>query len=365
MTKRLTLKSVRVRPLLVPLSRPIIGRIMRYEAFPIIAIDLQTEEGIVGRSYLEPYVATAMKAIVPLIETWCAAQIGKPLAPLDDYQGFRKSLNFVGLEGISLIAVSGIDMAIWDALAQAAELPLAVLLGGSLAPVPAYSSGGMWLTDIAGLGREAQELVAEGGFRGLKVRLGRERIDDDIEAIRVIREAIGEDVKLMIDFNQGLPLGDALDRCHALDGLRLCWFEEPIAYDNLRGYAQLARELDTPVQLGENFYGPRGLYAALQAGAGDYYMPDMMRIGGVSGWLRSVPIAAAAGILVSTHLYPEFSAHMMRITETAHWLEWQDYANPILKRPFELKDGFIHIPDVPGSGIEWNEDGFKRYRYEG
>ncbi|HEX4986573.1 MAG TPA: enolase C-terminal domain-like protein [Burkholderiales bacterium] len=365
MSRKLTLRSARVRPLLVPLSRPIVARIMRFDTFPLIAIDLQTEQGIVGRSYLEPYLAGSMRAIVPLIEAWCEARVGKPLVPLDDYQAFRKSLNFVGLEGISLIAVSGIDMAIWDALAQAAGLPLAVLLGGSVAPVPAYSSGGMWLTDVTTLGREAQELVAEGGFRGLKVRLGRQRAADDIEAIRVIREAVGEDVKLMIDFNQALPLGDALDRCHALDDLGLCWFEEPIAYDNLAGHAQLARELDTPVQLGENFYGPRALYEALRAGAGDYYMPDLMRIGGVSGWLRAAPVAAAAGIQVSTHLYPEFSAHVMRVTETAHWLEWQDYANPILERPFEVRDGFIHIPDVPGSGVAWNEDAVGRFRYDG
>src|SRR4029434_842664 len=135
------------------------------------------------------------------------------------------------------------------------------------------------------------------------------------------------DLKLMVDFNQGLTLGDALRRCHALDDQGLYWFEEPITYDNLAGYAQLARELDTPVQLGENFYGPRDLYQALEMRAGDYVMPDLMRIGGVSGWLRAVTIAGAAGGQVSTHLYPEVAAHLMRVTEAAHWLEWADWAD--------------------------------------
>ena len=207
--------------------------------------------------------------------------------------------------------------------------------------------------------------MAEGGFKALKLRFGRERVADDLEAIRSIREATGADVKLMVDFNQALALGDALDRCHALDDQGLCWMEEPIAYNNLAGYAQLTRELDTPVQLGENFYGPRAMYDALRAGAGDYFMPDLMRIGGVSGWLRSAPIAAAAGIQMSTHLYPEFSAHLMRVTETAHWLEWQDWVDPILTRPFEVKDGFIHIPNVPGAGVEWNEDAIRKFRYAG
>jgi mandelate racemase len=229
--------------------------------------------------------------------------------------------------------------------------------------VPAYNSNGLWLTDVPTHAAEARELVAEGSFTGLKLRLGRDRLDDDLTAIREVRDAAGSDIKLMVDFNQGLSLGDAIRRCHALDHQGLYWFEEPIAYDNLAGYAQLAAQLNTPVQLGENFYGPREMYKAVCAGAGEYMMPDLMRIGGVSGWLRSVPIAAAAGIQVSTHLYPEVAAHLMRVTETAHWLEWQDWANPILKEPFAVKDGTIVIPEVPGIGIEWDEQAVARYRY--
>jgi mandelate racemase len=283
---------------------------------------------------------------------------------VERFQANRRSLNLIGYEGIAMIAVAGLDMAMWDALAKAAGLPLAVLLGGTIGTVPAYNSNGLWLTDVATLAAEAAELIAEGEFKGLKLRLGRDRLADDLAAIREVRKAAGNGIKLMVDFNQGLPLGDALHRCHALDGEGLYWFEEPIAYDNLSGYAQLTRELDTPVQLGENFYGPRDLHKAVQAGAGDYMMPDLMRIGGVTGWLRAAPIAAGAGIQVSTHLYPEVAAHLMRVTETAHWLEWQDWADPILKKPFAVKDSHLEIPDVPGVGIEWDEAAVARYRYE-
>jgi mandelate racemase len=98
--------------------------------------------------------------------------------------------------------------------------------------------------------------------------------------------------------------------------------------------------------------------------AGDYVMPDLMRIGGVSGWLRAVPLAAAAGIEVSTHLYPEFAGHLMRVTETAHWLEWQDWADPILAEPFMVKDGRLEIPARPGAGIEWDESAVKEFRFD-
>jgi mandelate racemase len=169
---------------------------------------------------------------------------------------------------------------------------------------------------------------------------------------------------LMADFNQGLDMAEALARCHAIDDLGLTWIEEPILYENFAGAAKLAAQLKTPIQIGENFYGPRDLADALAAKACDFVMPDLMRIGGVTGWLRAAAIAGTAGIPMSTHLYPEFSAHVMRVTETAHWLEWQDWADPILQQPFAVKDGMIDIPDTPGAGIEWDEDAVRRYRVE-
>ena len=159
----------------------------------------------------------------------------------------------------------------------------------------------------------------------------------------------------MVDFNQGLNQVDALARCRAIDGLGLAWIEEPVVYDDLDGYARLAADLATPLQIGENFYGPRDLHRALQLKACDLVMPDFMRIGGVTGWLRAAPIAAAAGVPISTHLYPEVAAHVMRVAETAHWLEWQNWADPILQAPYAVRDGRLHIPDVPGTGIEWDE----------
>lgn len=359
--EKLTLKSVTVRPVLVPLQRPVASKVGSFDDWPMVLIDLVTEEGVVGRSYLEPYLKEAVSSIVPLIHHLVAQRVGRPVRPFDDFQQGRRSFNLVGYEGLTMIAVSGLDMAAWDALAKAAGLPLAEFLGGSLAPVPAYNSNGLWLIEPAKVGDEAAALVREGGFSGLKLRLGRERLADDLAAIQAVRSAAGTEIKLMVDFNQGLGLGDALLRCHALDEQGLYWLEEPIACDDLAGYARLARELKTPVQLGENFYGPRALAEAVAVGASDLVMPDLMRIGGVSGWLRAAAIAGAAGLPMSTHLYPEFSAHLMRVTETAHWLEWQNWADPIVAEPFKLAGGLLTIPHRPGAGIAWDEAAVKRY----
>jgi mandelate racemase len=361
---KLIFKSVDVRTVLIPLRRPVVSKVGLFDRWPLILIDLHTDQAIVGRSYLEPYLKHAARSIVPLIRELAASRLGEPICPVDDFRRGRRSLNLIGAEGMSLIAVSALDMAAWDALAKAAGLPLASYLGGSPGAVPAYNSNGLWLTDVAALAEEAQALVAEGGFKALKLRLGRDRLSDDVAAITAVRDAVGDDITLMVDFNQGLSFGNALHRCHALDGYGLYWFEEPIAYDNLAGFARLRRELSTPIQLGENLYGPRELLQALTDGACDLVMPDLMRIGGVTGWLRSAAIAGAAGIEMSSHLYPEFSAHLLRVTDTAHWLEWQDWANPILAEPFAIKDGHLAIPRRPGAGISWDEAAVKHYQYD-
>jgi mandelate racemase len=356
---QLTLKNVRARPVVLKLKRPVVARIATITEWPLILIDLETAEGVVGRSYLEPYTIKPMKYLIPALLDLGEMLKDHTLAPVELYTLARKSLHFVGYQGMSMIAVAGLDMAAWDALAKAAGAPLCVLLGGSVGAVNAYNSNGLWLKEPQAVAAEAIELREEGGFTALKLRLGREQMRDDLATLDAVRSAVGEDTHLMVDFNQGLNLGEALQRCHAIDDLGLDWIEEPLVYDHFDGYTQLAAELKTPIQIGENFYGPRDLYRALQCKACDFVMPDFMRIGGVTGWLRAAAMAGTAGVPMSTHLYPEVGAHVMRVTETAHWLEWQDWADPILQKPYDIKDGRLHIPDVPGVGLEWNEDAVK------
>jgi mandelate racemase len=352
----LTLRRITARAVVLPLERPIVARIATIRDWPVVLVDLETEEGIVGRSYLEPYVTRAMRYLVPALHDLSDALAGRRVAPAELFDAARRSLHFVGYQGMSMIVASALDMAAWDALARAAGLPLCVLLGGSVGSVRAYNSNGLWLHAPDVVAREAVELRDHHGFAGLKLRLGRDRPVDDVTTIRAVRDAVGEDVQLMVDFNQGLDRAEALARCPMLDDLGLAWIEEPLVYDDLDGHAQLAAELATPIQIGENFYGPRDLADALARKACDLVMPDFMRIGGVTGWMRAAAIAGTANVPMSTHLYPEVAAHAMRVTPTAHWLEWQDWIDPLLQRPYAVAQGAIEVPDVPGVGIEWNED---------
>lgn len=362
--EKLTFRQITARPVVLKLERPVVARIATIEDWPLILIDLLTEEGIIGRSYLEPYIVKSMRYLVPALNDLSDLLKGKEIAPVELFQTASKSLHFVGYEGLAMIAAAGLDMAAWDALAKAAGMPLCRLLGGSVGPVKAYNSNGLWLRQPDDVAAEAIELREEGGFCGMKMRLGRERLEDDIEAIDAVRKSVGTAMHLMVDFNQGLNMAEALKRCHMIDDFGLEWIEEPIVYNNLDGYAKLTADLKTPIQLGENFYGPKELHKALMHKACDLVMPDFMRIGGITGWLRAAAIAGGAGVPVSTHLYPEVAAHMMRVTETAHWLEWQNWADPILQKPFEIHNSYLHIPDAPGIGIEWNEDMVAAHRID-
>ncbi len=361
MSQKLTLESVKVHALSVPLRRPIQSKVGVYPDWPFILIDVCTHEGVVGRSYLEPYVHKAVKPITQIIENIAEEFIGKPLAPFDVFADAMKTLHLNGRQGMTVIGLSGLDMAIWDARARASGLPLAAQLGGSPGPIRAYNTNGLWLIPKDRIATEAKSLVEEGGFKAIKIRLGRQTLKEDKEVIRIVRDAVGEDIILMSDFNQGLTLGEALQRMHGLDDQGLYWFEEPVTYDDYEGCAQITREIKTPLSIGENIYGPREFFKAVNAKAADLMMPDLMRIGGVSGWLRAAAIAGSAGVPLSSHLYAPVSAHLLRVSESADWLEWSDWAEPFLTEPLTVENGIATVLDTPGNGLAWDKKALKKY----
>ena len=355
------IRSLQVRAVSAPMKRPLATSIAQVTSAALLLIDLHTDQDIVGRSYLFaiarhhlPPLAKLVAAMAPMLE-------GDEVAPFDLERKLRARYALLGVHNVVLFALSGIDMAAWDALAQARGVPLVRLLGGTPRPVQAYNSKGLGIMEPAKLEREAVELVDE-GFRAVKLRLGRESARADLEALRTVKQAIGPDIVLMVDFNQALSVAEAIRRGRMLDEEGgVYWIEEPVRADDFAGCARVAREVATPIQIGENFMGPEQMAQALAAGACDYAMPDAQRIGGVTGWLRAAALAQGAGMEMSSHLFPEISAHLLAVTPTGHWLEYVDWADAILAEPSRLEDGRLVAPERPGSGIAWNESAVKRY----
>jgi mandelate racemase len=328
---------------------------------PLLLIDLETEEGVTGRSYLWCYFPAAMPAIAKILEEVARVVEGERLAPADLWSKLAERFALIGVQGIVRMAMAGFDVAAWDALAIAAGWPLATLIGSSPKRIPAYNSCGLGLMAPGELADEAEKLLAR-GFRAIKLRLGYPTLAEDLAALHAVKKRIGSEIAVMVDYNQALSLAQALERGRALDQEGIYWLEEPIRHDDYAGNATLVRELETPIQIGENFSESSAMAVALAAGAADYVMPDLERIGGVTGWLRAAALAATHRIAMSSHLFPEVSAHLLAATPTAHFLEYMDWADRILAQPLEIVDGFAIVPQRPGNGLTWDAKAVEKYR---
>ena len=360
-TTQLKIASLRVRPVLAPMRLPLQTATGAIGLAPLVLIDLQTDAGLIGRSYLFAIGRHNIKPIVALLEAMGEMLAGDPLVPFEIERKLRKKYTLLGVHNIVLFAMSGIDMAAWDAYAQSLGQPLVSVLGGAPRPVRAYNSKGLGIMAAKPLAREAEKLVRE-GFSAVKLRLGRADAKDDVAALRAVKKAIGPGVTLMCDFNQALSVNEAILRGRMLDdegGLH--WIEEPTRADDFEGNGRIADALETPVQIGENFMGPEQMAQALAAGACDYVMPDVQRIGGVTGWMRAAALAQGAGLEMSSHLFPEISSHLLAVTPTCHWLEYVDWAEPVLAQPLKVRDSHVLIPSTPGTGVVWDEKAVKKY----
>jgi len=327
---------------------------------PLLLVDLDTHEGVTGHAYQFCYRPAAAPAIVRFLDDILEAVAGAALVPSDLWAALSRRFTLIGVQGIVRMAMSLVDVAAWDAVARAAELPLARLLGSEPHSIPAYNSNGLGLMAPEALADEAEALLV-GGFRGVKLRLGYPTLDEDLAAVRAVRRRIPDQVALMVDYNQALSVDEGVRRAQALDGEGVYWIEEPIRHDDYEGCAGIAAAVRTPLQIGENFSQVYDMTKALAARACDCVMPDLERIGGVTGWQRAAALAAEARIPMSSHLHPEVSAHLLAATPTAHWLEYVDWMNGLLAEPLQIVDGMAMPSGRAGAGLAWNDEAVRRF----
>jgi mandelate racemase len=351
------IRSVSARAVVAPISRPVKNAFGVIEAAPLVLIDVVTDQGVTGHSYIFAYSRLTLKPLVQLIEEIGNELAGKPIAPFDLMAAMDAQFRLLGWQGLVGMAVSGLDMAFWDALGRTAGQPLVTLLGGSPRPIRAYDSYGVVdpVADEKALRRSLDQ-----GFAGIKIKGGDGDAANDERVVKGVRALLGPDIALMLDFNQSLDSAEASRRIARLAPYDLHWIEEPVAAENLQGHAQVRATSAIPIQSGENWWFPRGFAEAIAAGASDFIMPDLMKVGGITGWLRVAGQAEAASIPMSSHLFAEASSHMLAVTPTAHWLEVLDLARAILAEPIEIVDGAVTARG-PGLGLAWDETAVTKY----
>lgn len=330
-------------------------------AAPLLLVDVLTDEGVTGRAYVFCYRRSGAKTIAALLEDAASLVHGERIAPAAFAAVLQRRFALIGVTGIVRMALSAFDMALWDAMAVAAGVPLAALLGAQPRAMRAYNSCGLGLMSPSAAADEAEALL-EGGMQAVKLRLGYATLAEDLAVTRAVRSRLPDCVRLMVDYNQALSRAEALERGRALQSEGVAWLEEPIRHDDLAGHAELARTLTLAVQLGENFDGPKDLLRALQAHACDLAMPDVARIGGVTGWMQAAGVAEAHGIPMSSHLMPEVSAHLLAATPTCDWLEYVDWTDAIAAEPTKITGGCWPASERPGIGLAWDAKAVERYR---
>jgi mandelate racemase len=354
-----TIRSMTARAVLVPLERPIRTAVGTIPAAPIVLIDILTEEGITGRAYVFGYTPVTLAPLARFFDNIAETLQGKSVSPVERMREFDRMFRLLGRQGLVGMALSGIEMALWDVLGRACGQPVVRLLGGEPSPIPAYDSYGVVDPKAD---RRALESSLERGFRAIKIKIGDGGIDNDVNTVAAVRGIVGDETALMVDYNQSLTVTEAIRRIDRLAEYDLHWVEEPVPAEDIRGHAEVRAASPVPIQTGENWWFPQDMAKAIEAEACDYAMPDLMKIGGIGGWLRAMGQAEAASIPVSSHLFIEASAHVLAVTPTAHWLEYLDIAGAVLTEPAPVDNGCV-VPRGPGLGIEWNEQAVERFRY--
>jgi len=349
--------DIQARAVNAPLARPLRTAAGEIPSASLVLLDVMTDQGVAGRSYVFGYTPVTLRPMVDLVANLRGLLVGETVAPVERMRDFDRTFRLLGRQGLLGMVMSGLDMALWDALGQAHELSVVRLLGGEERPIPAYDSYGA-IDPVAD--RAAIEATVRQGFKAIKIKVGTGDVETDVRTVAGVREIIGQRVRLMVDYNQTLSVPEAVRRIERLAEYDLEWVEEPVPAEDLAGHAEVRVAAAVPIQTGENWWFPEDMARAIAADACDFAMPDLMKIGGVSGWLRAMGQAEVASLPVSSHIFIEASAHVLAVTPTCHWLEYLDMAGAVIEDPPAIENGTL-TPRGPGLGMTWNEDAVARY----
>ena len=355
--------DIRTMTVEVPLEEPVITAIHDVRSIGYVLVFVDTDAGVTGEGHLFSLPARHLAPLEAMTAVLGSSLVGEDAHRVEGlWHKLWTEVNFVGHKGVSLFALSALDMALWDARGKAFGQPVHRLLGSCRDAVPAYHSGGLWLS------RSRDELAAEAktflkqGFRAMKMRLGKPRWQEDVERAEAVRDAVGPDIRLMADANQGLDVRRALRLGRALEPVNLDWFEEPVPAWDIAGHAALAAALDTPIATGETEYTRYGFRPLIEAKAADVLMPDLGRIGGVTEFMRVGHMAQAWDLPVSPHLYSEPSLQLCGALRNCGLLEYMPWSALLFRERIALRDGLAEIPDRPGLGFSLDLDALERYR---
>lgn len=355
--------EITTRRIDLPLAQPLRTSIHEIASVSCLLVTLATDDGLEGEGYAFCFGKDRLRVLEAMVEALRPQVIGAdPFMTEATWQGMFRAMNFFGQAGVVIMAMTPIDVACWDIVGKATGQPLHRLFGGHRDRVPLYASGGLWLSSgPEELAQEAQGFLDQ-GFKAMKLRLGALPLSKNIERVEAVRDAIGPDVSLMVDVNQGLSVPEAIRLGRALEPYGLVWFEEPVPTWDHHGHAEIARALDTAVASGETEYTRYGIGDMIERRSADILMPDLQRMGGYTEFRRVIGQMDAANIPFSPHIFTEHSLHLA--SAGCLYVEHMPWFSALFRESIEPDaDGMAAVPDHPGVGFSFDLDRVEAHRF--
>lgn len=357
------IRDIQTTVIAVPVTRRIVSSVRDTDRVINVLVEVLTGEDVSGLAYIAAFTLHKARAVCAVL-----ADLAEVVRGMDAtatgmvWERMWSACTLIGHSGLPVFALSAIDTALWDLQGKLLNAPVHRLLGTRRTSLPVYASDGCWLyPDPRQVADEAVEF-ARMGFNAVKIRFGRSDPEQDIITLDSVRRSVGEEVDIMVDVNQGWSRTRALEYGRRLAAFGVAWLEEPLVAEDIAGLAEVHRTLSVPIVAGENAYLPGGISALVDAGAVSMVMPDLQRVGGVTGWVRANAIAQSRYIPITAHLFPEISIHLLAASDLPGPLEWVTWMDPVLETPLVINRGIAEVPNQPGLGITFQKDAVARYR---
>lgn len=361
MTFRLTVHLVSV-----PMGRELRSAIHAMSAIECVPVEIE-QDGLVGVGYAFAFSRAEAEAIrAAAVYLAGAIQDADLRSTQDCWRRMMLASNFTGSNGLAMLALSAIDTALWDLKAKRASMPLFRLLGGARTQIPVYMTGG-WLTDTPDDIREEVAVMRRLGITHYKIKIGAGGWKADLERTAAIQEIAGSEIAVAIDVNQNWSLRDTRRAVEVLNrDFDIYWLEEPVAATDVAGLAEIRQRSAVPIAAGETLHAPTGIRPLLDARAVDVLMPDLMRVGGITGYQQVLALAELDNVTVSSHVFAEISAHVMSAVANPDVIEYMpDWWERLFDddRP-HVVDGHMVLSERPGLGYGLSKQALEEWSWQ-
>lgn len=348
----------------IPVHREMQDAIRHFSKMDVIFAHVETEDGLTGCGFTYSIIPHGAHEICSMINR----SFDELIRGMDARDHERvwtqmwRGVDWVGRGGIAVLAVAAVDIAIWDLKAKLANMPLYRMLGGTRDRVLVYNTDGGWLNHtVDQLVAETQNIV-KAGFRGTKIKVGKEDPAEDVERIAAVREVLGPHRNLMVDANERFTVAEAIKRAHMWEPYNLFWFEEPLPAEDILGHASVRAHTSIPIALGESLFSRFQFRDYIATGGASILQPDACRCGGITEWLKIAHMAECHNIQVSPHFVMELHLPLVAAIPNGLFVEYIPSLDPILTEPLTLVNGCFQVSESPGLGIAIDWQRVQQYK---